>query len=162
METKNYKGLKGAAFTVVLICAAQIVWLCAQTWFISGMGSTEGEVNWSEEIIALQLTVLLGRLLFCTAYYTTIIIFIAKTIKGLKSGIIFPQSNVQLLFATAGCYFIGTLMSDNFDNILLTQTPNATYFAIDINTILIPLIFIIFALLYKIAANVSEENNLTI
>lgn len=162
MEKRNYKALKAVAFAAALLCAAHIVWLFAQTWFISGMGGTEGEINWSEEVFPFQLTVLLGRLLFCAAYYATIIIFIAKTINGLKSGIIFPQSNVPLLFITAGCYFIGTLMSDNFDNILLTQTPNATYFAIDSNTILIPLIYIIFALLYKIAANVSEENNLTI
>ena len=162
MEKRNYKALKAVAFAAALLCAAHIVWLCAQTWFISGMGGTEGEINWSEEVFPFQLTVLLGRLLFCAAYYATIIIFIVRTIKGLKSGIIFPQSNVPLLFITAGCYFIGTLMSDNFDNILLTQTPDATYFAIDSNTILIPLIYIIFALLYKIAANVSEENNLTI
>lgn len=162
METRNYKALKGVAFTAALLCAVHIVWLCAQTWFISGMGSSEGEINWSEDIYPFQLTVLLARLLFCTAYYATIIIFIVRTIKGLKSGIIFPQSNVPLLFTTAGCYFIGTLMSDNYDNILLTQTPNATYFAIESNTILITFIYIIFALLYKIAANVSEENNLTI
>lgn len=162
METKNYKTLKGVAFTVALLCAAHIVWLFVQTWFISGLGGIEGEINWSEDISPLQLTVLLGRLLFSTAYYATIIIFIAKTIKGLKSGIIFPQSNVVLLFTTAGCYFIGTLMSDNFDNILLTQTPDATYFAIESNTILITFIYVIFALLYKIAAKVSEENNLTI
>lgn len=162
METKNYTTLKGVAFTVALLCAAHIVWLCVQTWFISGMGGVEGEINWSEDVYPFQLAVLLGRLLFSAAYYATIIVFIAKTTKGLKSGIIFPQSNVPLLFTTAGCYFIGTLMSDNFDNILLTQTPNATYFAIESNTILITFIYIIFALLYKIAANVSEENNLTI
>ena len=162
MKTKNHKTLKGVAFTTALLCAVHIVWICAQTLFISGIGSSEGEINWSEDVYPFQLTVLLARLLFCTAYYATIIIFIVRTIKGLKSGIIFPQSNVPLLFTTAGCYFIGTLMSDNYDNILLTQTPDATYFAIESNTILITFIYIIFALLYKTAADVSEENNLTI
>lgn len=162
METKKHKTLKGVAITVVLICVCRIVWLFAETWFAAGFGATEGSINWSEAVLPFQMTVLLCRILFETAYHITIIIFIVKTIKGLKNGVIFPQSNVPLLFTTTSSYFIGTLMSNNFKNVLLTQNPNATYFAIDSSTILVTLMYLIFAMLYKIAADVSEENNLTI
>ena len=47
-------------------------------------------------------------------------------------------------------------------NILMSAEPGNSYFAIESGSILITLLFIIFALLYRIAAEVSEDNNLTI
>lgn len=162
MRRKNYKLLNGTAIMAAILCSVQIVWLVMQSWFISGLGGVDGEINWDNEVLPFQLTVFTCRLLFCIAYNIAIIIFLIKTMKALKNGIIFPRSNISLLYFTAICYFIGTLSRDNFDNILLTQTPRATFFAIDSSTILITLLLVVFALLYKIAADISEENNLTI
>ncbi|MBR2638064.1 MAG: hypothetical protein IKD40_04380 [Bacteroidaceae bacterium] len=162
MKTNKNNFLKGAAIAAAILCAVQIVWLSVQSWNISGLGAENSEINWDKTILPIQLIVFLGRLIFCVAYNALIITFLTKTMKALKGGVIFPKSNVLLPFCTAGCYFIGTMLNDNFDNILMTETPCYTYFAINSSTIIFTLLFLIFALLYKMAADISEENNLTI
>ena len=46
MRTKNYKLLNGTAIMAAILCSVQIVWLVMQSWFISGLGGVDGEINW--------------------------------------------------------------------------------------------------------------------
>ena len=45
MRTKNYKLLNGTAIMAAILCSVQIVWLVIQSWFISGLGGVDGEIN---------------------------------------------------------------------------------------------------------------------
>lgn len=162
MEKRISKSLMGIAIAVMILCAIQIVWIIVQSWFISGINGSTGEINWNEAVLPFQLTIFGGRLLFTVCYFALIILFLIKTLKALNDGTLFPKSNVKVLYATAACHLIGKLCDDNMGNILLSETPTQTYFAIESSSIIITLLFIIFAMIYKIAAKVSEENNLTI
>lgn len=162
METKNYKAINGIAITAIAICAIQITWLILQSWFISGINGSTCEIAWDNNILPFQLTLFIGRVLFGVAYNAIIIVFLIKSVNALKKGTLFIRSNVTLLYMTAGCYIINRLCDDNMGNILMSAELGNSYFAIESGSILITLLFIIFALLYRIAAEVSEDNNLTI
>lgn len=162
MEKRISKSLMGIAIAVMILCAIQIVWIIVQSWFVSGINGSTGEINWNEAVLPFQLTIFCGRLLFAVCYFALIILFLIKTLKALNDGTLFPKSNVKVLYATAVCHLISKLCDDNMGNILLSETPTQTYFAIESSSIIITLLFIIFAMIYKIAAKVSEENNLTI
>lgn len=152
----------GIAIAVMILCAIQIVWIIVQSWFVSGINGSTGEINWNEAVLPFQLTIFGGRLLFTVCYFALIILFLIKTLKALNDGTLFPKSNVKVLYATAVCHLISKLCDDNMGNILLSETPTQMSFAIESSSIIITLLFIIFAMIYKIAAKVSEENNLTI
>ena len=162
MEKRISKSLMGVVVVAMVICAVHIVHLVLQSWFTSGIDGSTGEINWNEDVLTFQIIVFSCRLLFNVAYNILIILFLIKSLKALKEGTLFPRGNVALLYSTAGCFFIGKLCDDNFGNILLTDTPTCSRFEIETGGILITLMFIIFAMIYKIAVNVSEENNLTI
>ena len=152
----------GVVVIAMIICAIHIVWLILQSWFISGINGSTGEINWNQDVLPFQIIVFSCRLLFNVGFNVLIIVFLIKSLKALKDGTLFPKSNVALLYITAGCYFIGKLCDDNMGNTLLTETPTCSRFVIETGCILVTLMLIIFAMIYKIAVKVSEENNLTI
>lgn len=162
MKSKNNKSLTGIAIAAIILCVVQIVWITVQSWFVSGINGNTGEINWDETMLPLQITIFGGRLLFTVCYNALIILFLVKTLKALNDGTLFPKSNVKVLYATAASHFIGKLCDDNMGNILLSATPCNTFFEINSSTILTSMLFLIFAMIYKIATKVSEENNLTI
>ncbi|MBO7280300.1 MAG: DUF2975 domain-containing protein [Bacteroidaceae bacterium] len=162
MKTKISKSLMGVVVIAMIICAIHIVWLILQSWFISGINGSTGEINWNQDVLPFQIIVFSCRLLFNVGFNVLIIVFLIKSLKALKDGTLFPKSNVALLYVTAGCYFIGKLCDDNMGSTLLTETPTCSRFVIETGCILVTLMLIIFAMIYKIAVKVSEENNLTI
>ena len=58
----------------------------------------------------------------------------------------------------AAFYFIGNFFTDNLSLLYFENNP----LMINDTTVIYTLLFIIFGILYKVAVDVSEENNLTI
>ena len=117
-------------------------------------------VIWSDEmeIIAFQIFIATGRILGGAFFFGLITAFLVKTIKGLKNGILFPASNVPILYFSAlalfvynFCYNNGGILTGGESNLLL-----------DTDDITISLIVVAFAMIYKIAVKISDENSLTI
>ena len=77
MKTKNYKRMMGVTIFASLLCAASIVWIITQSYFISTQ-SGEGCIHWHEELYPVQMVIFIGRLLFKTSFYALIMIFLAK------------------------------------------------------------------------------------
>lgn len=156
---KTSKGMTGIAVAASLLCTASIVWIFCQSYFIS-TGSGEGCIVWHEELYPLQAAIFTGRLLFKSMFYALIMVFLFKQIKAIKSGVLFPGINVTILYCIAGCYLIGNICDDNIATALTSSSHAA--FAINGDTLLYAALLVVFALIYKVAVRVSEENNLTI
>lgn len=159
MKTKDYKGILGVTIFASLLCIVSIVWIICQSYFIC-TESGEGCIVWHEDLYPLQCGIFIGRLLFKSMFYALIIIFLFKQLKAIKNGTLFPSINVKIMYAIAACYLIGNLCDENIS--IALQSSNNFSFAINSETVLHAALLIIFALLYKIAVKVSEENNLTV
>lgn len=160
MKTKSNKGLKGATIFVSLLCIVNIVWILCQSYFI-GTGSGEGCIAWHEDLYPVQLAIFAGRLLFKTAFYALIILFMVKQCKAIRNGTIFPRANIAVIYTMAACYFIGEFCNSNMESAVMFCGSNG---AIEINMdiIIYTILLVVFGILYKVAVDVSEENNLTI
>ena len=160
MKTKSYKRMMGVTILASLLCTVSIVWIIAQSYFISTQ-SGEGCIHWHEDLYPMQLVIFIGRLLFKTSFYALIMVFLAKQLKAIKSGMLFPSVNTRIIYAMAACYFIGENCSDNISTSLLFEG-NTGSFVIDGDTWIYTAVLVVFAIMYNIAVKVSEENNLTI
>ena len=152
--------MMGVTILASLLCTVSIVWIIAQSYFISTQ-SGEGCIHWHEDLYPMQLVIFIGRLLFKTSFYALIMVFLAKQLKAIKSGMLFPSVNTRIIYAMAACYFIGENCSDNISTSLLFEG-NTGSFVIDGDTWIYTAVLVVFAIMYNIAVKVSEENNLTI
>ena len=160
MKTKSYKRMMGVTIFASLLCTVSIVWIIAQSYFISTQ-SGEGCIHWHDDLYPMQLIIFIGRLLFKTSFYTLIMVFLAKQLKAIKNGVLFPSVNTRIMYAIAACYFIGENCSDNISTSVLFEG-NTGSFVIDGDTWIYTAVLVVFAIMYNIAVKVSEENNLTI
>ena len=152
--------MMGVTILASLLCTVSIVWIIAQSYFISTQ-SGEGCIHWHEDLYPMQLVIFIGRLLFKTSFYALIMVFLAKQLKAIKSGVLFPSVNTRIIYAMAACYFIGENCSDNISTSLLFEG-NTGSFVIDGDTWIYTAVLGVFAIMYNVAVKVSEENNLTI
>ena len=152
--------MMGVTILASLLCTVSIVWIIAQSYFISTQ-SGEGCIHWHEDLYPMQFVIFIGRLLFKTSFYALIMVFLAKQLKAIKSGVLFPSVNTRIIYAMAACYFIGENCSDNISTSLLFEG-NTGSFVIDGDTWIYTAVLVVFAIMYNIAVKVSEENNLTI
>lgn len=161
MKQRNHKTLLGATVLASVFCIVSIVWIIIQSYYIC-TNSGEGCIVWHDDIYLMQVMVFMGRLIFKSAFYMLIIVFLVKQLQAIRKGTLFPLINVRIMYATALCYLIGNVCHDNFSTCLVLDTPGHASFAFDIDTLIYAIVLLVFAFVYKVAADVSEENHLTI
>lgn len=157
MKQNSIKSITAISVAIIAFCGLSALFVLAQG-FIGFISPENVGVIWSEEIKGFQMLVALGRMLGGAAFFGLITAFLVKTIKGLKNGILFPASNVPILYFSAlalfvynFCYNNGGILTGGDSNLLL-----------DTDDITISLIVVAFAMIYKIAVKISDENSLTI
>lgn len=161
MKTGNYRTLAVATAFASLLCLVSFAWVLAQSYFICS-GSGEGCIVWCNELFPLQVCVFTGRLLFKGAFYLLLIVFLVKQLVAIKNGSLFPGANVGIMYATAACFLIGETCYDNFSTALVLETPGFGAFVVNGDTLIYATMLLAFALIYKVAVKVCEENRLTI
>ena len=118
-------------------------------------------VEWLEHDTWMQYAVLIGRMLGGLAFSAFLTMFIYYTAKGAKAGILFPKQNFGILMACSVALFVYMFCYDNMPLVGLASDA-VRQITLDLNTVVCSLTFVVFALMYKIAIRVSEENSLTI
>ena len=129
---------------------------------IGGLISPESfGIEWLEMDKWMQITILVGRMVGGLVFSALLYAFTINTIKGYKAGVLFPRKNFGILIACSVALFVFMFC---YDNMALVGIANdaVRQIAIDLNTVVCSLTFVVFALMYKIAIKVSEENSLTI
>ncbi len=159
MKQNSIKSITAISIAIMVFCGLSAFIVIVQGIF--GFVSPEQVgVIWSDEmeIKAFQIFIATGRILGGAFFFGLITAFLVKTIKGLKNGILFPASNVPILYFSAlalfvynFCYNNGGILTGGESNLLL-----------DTDDITISLIVVAFAMIYKIAVKISDENSLTI
>lgn len=157
MKKNSTKSLKWPSAVVLLLCAITAVHVTFQGIGIFIDSSAFG-VNWSEDLKWLQMTILIGRMSGGIAFSILMCAFIIISGKSLKNGILFPRCNVGILYGTAASLFIYRFFQSNLGIV----TGGERNLLIDTDDLIITLTIVIFAIIYKVAVRVSEENSLTI
>ena len=146
----------------IILCISTVNALHATCQGIGGLISPESfGIEWLEMDKWMQITVLVGRMVGGLVFSALLYAFTINTIKGYKAGVLFPRKNFGILIACSVAIFVYMFC---YDNMALVGIANdaVRQIAIDLNTVVCSLTFVVFALMYKIAIKVSEENSLTI
>lgn len=160
MAKSNLKSVSGLTIAVSLLCIISIVgvWVASYSMLY---GSGEGRIVFHEDFYPMQITIFIGYLLFKTSFYLLLILFVVKQCRAIKNGSIFLRANIKIAYLMSACYFIGNFCDNNMETFVI---PNGTRPEIQIvsDSIIFAILLFIFSILYKVAVDVSEENNLTI
>ena len=118
-------------------------------------------IQWLNTDKWMQVTVLVVRMVGGLVFSELLYSFTINTVKGYKAGVLFPRKNFGILMACSVALFVYLFC---YDNMQLVGLPNdaVRQIELDLNTVISSLTFVVFALMYKVAVKVSEENSLTI
>ena len=152
---KNIKRLSIATLIIGGLTLAYLYWeMFAQLW----VDSYIYPLTWNPDIKGWQIFILAARFIGITLLFILCCIFLYRTNKGLENGVIFPKSNISLIRWTALVAALLAFVHSNYEAVVKGESE----MMLDSNTILIPLIVLLFAGLYKMACLAAEDSNLAI
>ncbi len=152
---KSIVRLSIATLIIGGITLAYLYWeMIAQLW----VDSYIYPLKWNPDIKGWQIFILSARFIGITTMFILCCIFLHRTNKGLKEGEIFPESNISLIRWGALVAAILAFVHSNYDAVVRGESQ----MTLDSNTILIPLIVLLFAGLYKMAYLAAKDSKLAI
>ena len=91
---------------------------------------------------------------------STMVLFTINSTRRLKAGTLFPASNVGILFGCAAAHLFYKLATQNMP--VLFEARRSITLDLGYDELLITTFICIFAIVYKVAGMIAEENSLTI
>lgn len=157
METKKYyRPILILAIIVSLCSLFWLYWTIGRTIFTledDGLPLREGYETW-------QIAIITGYSIFAIVLVAIQMIFVIKQLKSIRNGILFDKSNVKYILTWGIIWIFYDFCAGNIGQMIYNEAFNEI--TIHGTLIGIPTIAITFAILYKMAADVATENNLTI
>ena len=152
---RSIKRLSIATLTIGGLTLAYLYWeMIAQLW----VSSYIYPLTWNPDMKAWQIFILVARFLGITSLFILCCIFLYRTNKGLRDGEIFPKSNIPLIRWTALVAALLAFVNSNYEAVVKGKSE----LMLESNTILIPLIILLFAGLYKMAYLAAKDSKLAI
>ena len=156
MKTKGFKTLTTITAVAIFFCLLNAVWICVQSYNL--YTAENNFLTFDKEPRFIYSAIFYSRVIFSPLYNALLITFLVKQLVAIKKGTLFPRTNIRIIFLIAVCYFIGSFSHDNHALLHFQNNP----IMIHDSTITYTLLFIIFGIIYKVAVDVAEENNLTV
>ena len=157
MEKNSTKSLKWLFGLVAFFGLSYLAVVGTQTYSLFYGTPHPIQIEWADGIKFLQAFVVIFKFVGAIAFFTCLSIFIINSIKALNDGTLFPKKNVRLLFGCAASVFVSLFCASNMHLIHGTRSIH-----LDFPEIFVPAVICIFAIIYRVAVQVSEENSLTI
>ena len=158
MKNSTQKSIKRLSIAILIIgglTLAYIYWeMFAQLW----VDSYIYPLTWNPDMKGWQLFILVARFVGITALFVLCCIFLYRTNRGLAEGEIFPKSNISLIRWGALVAGILAFVHSNYSAVVKGESE----LMLESNTILIPLIVLLFAGLYKMAYLAEKDSKLAI
>ena len=155
MKNSTQKSIKWLSIAILFIATGYFAFIyCVtinQVW-------VQKAVVWNQDKLAWQYFIIAGRLIASALLYIICWIFLVRTNRSMNSGEIFPKSNISLIRWTALVTALATFVHSNYDDVLQGGTKSV----LDSNTILVPLVVLLFAGLYKMAYLTAKDSSLAI
>lgn len=152
---RSIKRLSVAALVIGGLTLVYIYWeMIAQLW----VSSYIHPLIWNPDIKGWQIFILIARFVGVTSLFILYCIFLYRTNKGLKEGEIFPKSNVPVIRWAALVAGLLAFVHSNYGAVVKGESE----LMLDSNTILVPIIVLLFAGLYKMAYLTAKDSSLAI
>ena len=115
-------------------------------------------LTWNPDIKGWQIFILAARFVGVTALFILCCIFLHRTNRGLKDGEFFPKSNISLIRWGVLVAALLAFVHSNYAAVVKGES----VLMLDSNTVLAPLIVLLFAGLYKLAYLAVKDSKLAI
>ena len=152
--TKYYKRMKAITIVTGVLSLLWIYWTVGRTIAtLSCVPLREGhEIS--------QMSVAIGYCASALLMIAMQMIFLIKQMKNLKNGVLFDKTSTKYVAIWGACWVVYDLCSGNIDHRIVSGVFDQL--VIQGTALGIPIIAFAFAILYRLAADIAEENNLTI
>jgi len=158
MNNSTQKSIKRLSVAILVIGGLALIYtyvqMISQLWldnFITPM-------IWNPDIKGWQIFILAARFVGLTLLFILCCVFLYRTNRGLEEGEIFPKSNVSLIRWTAVVAALLAVVHCNYGAVVKGESE----LMLDSSVILIPLIVLLFAGLYRMAYLAAKDSKLAI
>ena len=158
MNHSTRKSIQRLSIAILIIGGMTLVYTYVQMVSILWLDNFITPMVWNPDMKGWQIFILVARFIGITLLFILCCIFLYRTNKGLKDGEIFPKSNIRLIRWTALVAALLAFVHSNYE----AAVKGESELLLDSNTILIPLIVLLFAGLYRMAYLAAKDSNLTI
>lgn len=158
MNHSTRKSIKRLSIAILIIGGMTLIYTYVQMISILWLDNFITPMVWNPDMKGWQIFILVARFIGITLLFILCCIFLYRTNKGLKDGEIFPKSNIRLIRWTALVAALLAFVHSNYE----AAVKGESEFLLDSNTILIPLIVLLFAGLYRMAYLAAKDSKLTI
>ncbi len=158
MKNSTQRSIKSLSIATLIIGGLTLIYIywemIAQLW----VSSYIHPLTWNPEMKGWQIFILAARFIGITSLFILCCIFLYRTNKGLENGDLFPKSNISLIRWSALVAGMLAFVHSNYGAVVKGESE----LMLDSNTILIPLIVLLFAGLYKMAYLAAKDSKLAI
>ena len=158
MKHSTQKSIQNLSIAILVIGGVSLIYTYVQMISQLFLNNFITPLTWNPDIKGWQIFILAARFIGITLLFILCCIFLYRTNKGLKQGEIFPKSNISLIRWSALVAALLAFVHCNYDAVVKGESA----LMIDSNVILIPLIILLFAGLYKMAYLAAKDSNLAI
>ena len=158
MKNSTQKSIRNLSIAILIIGGLTLAYTYVQMYSQLWLNNFITPMTWNPDIKGWQIFILSARFIGITLLFILCCIFLYRTNKGLKEGEIFPKSNISLIRWTALVAALLAFVHSNYDAVVKGESE----LMLDSNTILIPLIVLLFAGLYKMAYLAAKDSKLAI
>ncbi|MCQ2160944.1 MAG: hypothetical protein MJY97_07645 [Bacteroidales bacterium] len=158
MKLSNQRAIKTISLVALAIGAIYLFFVYYSTVCCLWFNEAPDRIIWSTTQKPWQIAVLAGYVLGATAVFSLCSAIEINILKGLKSGNLFPFKNFVLIILTAIMVGVTIFFKANVNDVM----KGVECSVLDSNCIFVPLVIIVFGLLYKQASLAMEDSNLAI
>ena len=158
MNHSTQKSIKRLSLAILIIGGITLnytyVQMISQLW----LNNFITPLTWNPDIRGWQIFILAARFVCITLLFALCCIFLYGINKGLKDGEVFPKHNIPIIRWTALVAAFLAFVHCNYDTVVKGES----VLMLDSNIVLIPLIVLLFAGIYKMAYLAEKDSKLAI
>lgn len=154
------KSLKRLIVVCGVLCGLFVVFLSVQSWgtidyVVANVPEEMADVQW------LRVLLVVLRYVLALGLVAVLLVFLVRIWRGAAAGKLFIRGNHRWLYALSALYFVYSLVDGNAGHIIYNGIRQLEIY-INEYMLITCFVLIVFAKLYAIAVEVSEEQELTI
>ena len=158
MKNSTQKSIRNLSIAILVLGGLTLVYTYVQMISQLWLDNFIVPMTWNPDIKGWQIFLLAARFVGITLLFALSCVFLHRTNKGLKNGVLFPKSNISIIRWTALVAALLAFVHSNYD----AAVKGESTLMLDSNFFLIPLIVLLFAGLYKMAYLAAKDSSLAI
>ena len=158
MKHSTQKSIQRLSVAILIIGGLTLAYTYVQMFSQLWLNNFIIPITWNPDIKGWQIFILAARFVGITLLFILCCVFLYRINQGLKDGVLFPKSNIPVIRWSALVAALLAFVHSNYDAVVKGESA----LMLDSNTILIPLIVLLFAGLYKMAYLAAKDSQLAI